>query len=268
VTRKAAPIGAAIALFLVPAGALGAKPPRLTLPLPGAGHVTVAAVSVKVKADRPPGLVRHVRFRAPHAKRLPQSVRVLTATRFRRAKHGGTYSGLVVAINRAAAQTSDSKEPQTFIDLLLGDTPRSRCPGCGFFVPDDDFAGRLCSVCRHTQAFGKAAAAQDADEASAVEPLLLQMLKVDWSATGGGASLDTGHYDDGHAFGWDVKTKKQIADIEHEVIEDILKGDQGNLIPDLEGASGTDLNGNGQIDQPLPGGGQQVTTVVGPPTIL
>ena len=95
-TRKAALTGAAILLLLlVLAGALCAKPPPLTLPLPDAGHVSVAAVSMKVKADRPRGLVRHVRVRALRVKSLPPSVRVLTATRFKRSKHGGTYSAFV-----------------------------------------------------------------------------------------------------------------------------------------------------------------------------
>jgi len=288
VTRKAALIGVAI-LMLLPAAALGArKPARLTLPLPAPGHVTIADVSAKVTADRPAGLVHHIRLRAPHAKRLPPSVRVLTATRFRRSKHGGTYSALVIVVNRATPATAGARSraaEQNFLDILFSGTPKSRCPSCGFDEPDAGFIDGMCSTCHSMHSLMEAITAANADQLvgdAGNLRVLHDRIKLDWTNKGNSDAvfgnpsnhdppdpyLDSGHYEDGHAFGWGLKTKPQIIQAEHSVIDDIIKDDQVNLVPHLEAASGTDLNANGQIDQPTTGGGQQITTVVGPPVVL
>src|ERR1051326_6953804 len=109
---------------VVPA-AQGANRSTLKVALPSPGHVTVAAVSVKVKAGRPAGLARHFRLAVKRLSSLPPSVKVLTAQRFIRQRHGGIYGAAVIVVNRAggtagsASPGARSADRPTFLDILF-----------------------------------------------------------------------------------------------------------------------------------------------------
>jgi hypothetical protein len=76
--------------------------------------------------------------------------------------------------------------------------------------------------------------------------------------------FDTGHYDDGHAFGWGVTTpsdaERAIWHSYSAFVNDQLNG----YIAQLEQDLAADINGDGALGA---GTGQQITTTVGPPTI-
>jgi len=253
-----------------------AKRSTLKVALPSPGHVTVAAVSVKVKAGRPAGLARHFRVGVKRLRSLPPSVRVLTAQRFIRQKHGGIYGVAVLVVNRAGATAGGasagarSADRPTFLDILFEN--QDQCDSCGYRFSEDDLSGGLCRACLLRKAIAQAEAAKNADllPPASLKPVD-DVLKLTFTTHGDSdsvfgdpatgrppdPSLDTGHYDDGHAFGWNIKTKSDVIDAEHQAIEDILEDQPQKLLGDLEVAAGVDLNGSGQ----------QVTTIVGPPVI-
>lgn len=257
-------------------GAQAAKRSTLKLALPSPGHVTVAAVAVKVKAGRPGRLARHFRVAVKRLGSLPPSVKVLTAQRFIRQKHGGIYGAAVIVVNRAGAAAggagagAHSAERPTFLDILFEN--QDQCDSCGYRFSEDDLSGGLCHGCLFARAMAQSAQAKNAD---LLPPPSLKpesdVLKLTFTKHGDtdsifgdpasgkppDPSLDTGHYDDGHAFGWNIKSKSDVIDAEHEAIEDILEGQPRKILDDLELAAGTDLTGSGQ----------QVTTIVGPPVI-
>jgi len=240
---------------------------------------------VKVKAGRPAGLARHFRLAVKRLSSLPPSVKVLTAQRFIRQRHGGVYGAAVIVVNRAGAAAGSaspgarSADRPTFLDILFEN--QDQCDSCGYRFSEDDLSGGLCHACLLRRAIARAAAAQNADllPPPSLKPVD-DVLKLTFTNHGDtdaifgdpasgkppDPSLDSGHYDDGHAFGWNIKTKSDLIEMEHEAINDIIGNTPEKIIADFEVASAVDLNGNGQIDQPG-GSGQQVTTVVGPPVI-
>jgi hypothetical protein len=267
--------------WALPAAAQAAKPPVMNVLLPDPGHVTAAVAAVKVTAGRPKRLVRHVRVGIKRRASLPASVKVLTVQRFIRSKHGGTYVAAVFVVNRAGAAAADAHartaDEPTFLDLLFGSP--SSCSRCGAIGNPDYFDHGMCVDCQLKSLQSAAAQAKNVDLLPTPPKLLVDLFRRDLTDGGDSNSvfgdpskgkppdpnLDTGHYDDGHAFGWNVKTKSEVIQVEHHVVDDIIEGQPQNIVPHLEVASATDLNGNGQIDQP--GSGQQVTTIIGPPVI-
>src|SRR3954466_4124939 len=67
-----------------------AKPPVLRIGLPSAGHVTVAAVKMKVTGKRR-GFPKRLTLKPRGLKALPPSVRVIWARRAVRTKRATTY---------------------------------------------------------------------------------------------------------------------------------------------------------------------------------
>jgi hypothetical protein len=276
-------VALAILAAVAPA-AQAAKRSTLTVALPSPGHVTVAAVSVKVRAGRPAGLARHFRVAAKRLGSLPPSVKVLTAQRFIRQRHGGTYAAAVFVVNRAGGAAGGARAGlrtagrPTFLEVLFEN--EDQCDSCGYRFSEDELSGGICSACQMRRAIARAEAVKNVDLLPAPPKPLADLFKSDFSQHGNtdaifgdpasgkppDPSLDTGHYDDGHAFGWDIKSKADVIKVEHSIIDDIIEDETPKIVSDLEVASAMDLNGNGQIDQPG-GSGQQVTTIVGPPVI-
>jgi hypothetical protein len=59
-------------------------------------------------------------------------------------------------------------------------------------------------------------------------------------------NLDTGHYDDGHAFGWNVKTESQQKDLWLTVITDFTHNKLTQVVDGIENFVHTDLNADGK----------------------
>lgn len=63
--------------------------------------------------------------------------------------------------------------------------------------------------------------------------------------------LDTGHYDDGHAFGWKVNTKAEEQKALESTVNEFLDGTEPELfVPMIEPDLGVDLNGDGVVGSP------------------
>jgi hypothetical protein len=264
-------------VLALPSVSGAAKHPRLSAYLPDPGHVTLQAVELKVTGKPARALPRHVRLGFVKRGSLPPSVRVLTATRaFGRSK-ATVYAALVIVVNKAGAAgaraANDESEEPTLLDMIL-DRRRTPCRHCHQSLTPLEYErkGGMCNCYVRVKRLRQAAAV-NADAATSSRQLgtLTDLFKGDFTEAGdpkpvfNEPSLDTGHYDDGHAFGWNVKKEPEIIKVEIDLVQDLIDGQQQNIVPDLELAGGVDLNGNAQIDQP--GSGQQVTTIIGPPTI-
>lgn len=263
-TRRALLLVAALVIvFAVPASAGAAKRPRFTVVLPTPGHVTIAALDVTLKVDKPRRLARHVRIGFGRGKPLPPSVKVLTAQRFTRTRHGGKYAVLAIVVNRAGAASARMADRRpTFLDLLFEGRNEGPCKNCHAFEYEDtlDSYGGLCPECVVKARRAKEEAERDADAKDVAEiERLIKQVESDFNQA---RDLDTGHYDDGHSFGWGIKTKPEIIKVEHSVIDDLIQNEQQNMVKDVEVAANVDLDGDGKI-----GGGGENNTTLGPPTI-
>jgi len=70
----------------------------------------------------------------------------------------------------------------------------------------------------------------------------------------GDPALDTGHYDDGHAFGWKVRSHADQHDVWRTLATAAFDGQWDGVVVAIETRAGTDLNGDGVVG-PLAGGG-------------
>lgn len=286
--RRILPLAALAALALSAATA-DARTPRITLQLPTAGHMTVAALRMDVTTAHPGKLPRRVSLGARRLGRLPSSVKVLFATRSIRIRGGRRYMAAVFVVRKAnagasaappVAYSAGGHEPD-IVDLIFegGGIGWSVCRGCGKERPvlelDD---GGICDRCfDHERATLQLVATQDADRKKARRlSTLSDLFKRDFTEGGDPArvlggngdppdpTLDTGHYDDGHSFGWGTPPRPTLppADViraQIDLVEDLIDRQPAQLVPDLEVATAVDLNSDGAI-----GVRQQIDTSVGP----
>ncbi|HEX4804998.1 MAG TPA: hypothetical protein VFU94_03775 [Conexibacter sp.] len=253
--RRILPLVAlALALLLATteSASASARRGRLTIPLPKPGHVTVAAFETKAGASAP----RRIRLAAPGARKLPPSVKVLWATRSIRVKGGRRYAGFVLVVRRAdvrAAHAASEEDEPTIFDLIFA-AAAGRCVGCG--------QAETVSM-RNLDLFG---AGQD----KPLEDLFRRDWKDPEAIFGSGRrtpdpTLDTGHYDDGHAFGWGTGRRlalrpPDVRRVDIDLVQDLLDEQQGRIVSDLEVATKVDLSGDGVVGA---GSGQQINTTVG-----
>lgn len=195
-------VGVAVAATALgaPAGAAGRAGPRLKLALPSPGHITIDSTSVTVRRAGRGRLPTRMRLRAVRPRGLPRSVRVLWATRVIPRKRTVTYATLLLAINKARRQATSAQaddEPpdpyELFVFFLNGG------------VDPDEF--KVINKPSHE------AAVNAANVPAARLRDLFDAVRKNWRD--GRISvfdprpqpdvepfIDTGHYDDGHAFGW------------------------------------------------------------------
>lgn len=223
---------------------------RFAIPLPKPGHVTVAAFEAKAaKAPR-------VRLAAPGARKLPSSVKVLWATRSVRTKRARRYAGFVLVIRRAdvrAAHAANEQDAPDIFDLIFA-AAGGRCVDCG--------QAETVSA-RDLDLFG-------ARQAKPLEDLFRQDWKDPEAIFGGDhrrgdPTLDTGHYDDGHSFGWGTGRRPalrppDVQRVDIDLVKDLGLGEPARIVSDLEVATKVDLNGDGAIGA---SSGQQINTTVG-----
>ncbi len=270
------------------AAAARATEPRFQLRLPSPGHVTVAALALTTRAARARRLPRRVWLGAPGARRLPPSVRVLLATRAIKVRGGYRYAAIVLVLRKAeasaaelVARAADDDHGPNMMHLIFGfgGAPWGVCKGChgeGELVNEDRCDS--CEIAKTSQAF-MAAARKDADTASNRQLAPIRdLFRLDWSKDGGTVfedfggppdpTLDTGHYDDGHAFGWGsparpAPSEPEVRQVLIDLVEDVLRNEQRAIVPDVEQVARVDLDGDGTI-----GPRQRIDTRVGPPVIV
>lgn len=238
----------ALALSLATTATASARG-KLTIPLPRPGHVTVAAFETNA------GGARRIRLAARGARKLPSSVKVLWATRAVRVKGGRRYAGFVLVVRRAdvrAARAATGQDEPTIFDLIFA-AVNGRCVDCG-------------------QAETVSAKNLDLFQAGQARPLE-DLFRRDWKdpeAIFGDhrmpdPTLDTGHYDDGHSFGWGAGRRPalrppDVQRVDIDLVKDLGLGEPARIVTDLEVATKVDLNGDGVVGA---GSGQQINTTVG-----
>jgi len=294
-------IGAlAFAVVAAPASARRVShPPQLRLALPAPGHVTLEMVSATVRRPsrglRRSGLLKP---RLPRARSLPLSVRILYLRRTFRTRTAVRSTLLLVAVNRAtpgstprsAALAHPAQVPLVLCFSNRTPTVRAEVTDEAYaylvYGPPDkaQFTYSQCKVSLPQVSLGGVLAVNtDLTSrplaASGRRELTESLLLVDEPSDStvdkalGDPKLDTGHYDDGHSFGWNVKTKAQ----ERAVFDDVLKfiahsNSLSGVVPMLEHDMGADLNGDGAIGAPActgnpPRSGATTCTTVGQPVV-
>jgi hypothetical protein len=248
------------------AGAAQRKRAKLTIAAPTPGHVTIAGARFVVKTQTPKRYPRRVGVGFPKRTKHSGSVRLLWATRSFRKKGSVTYDLMVVAVRKpGAAGARAAYDDPTLIDAFLNWGGQViTCGSCGgihqgTLYKDNEY----CDSCHGHMAIQKANQLYDADHAS---PGKFHTLTDLFAGPAGGnqivfeggaaddkvdPTIDSGHYDDGHSFGWKVVDNSDSLDklLEH-IADNIVAGQQDQLIPTLEVHSGVDLNGDGSTRDP------------------
>lgn len=248
------------------------------LAIPAPGHVAVAAVEVTVKKHgrgAPPtrlSLTMLNRFGLPDSVRLFYARRHITTAPLR-------YELLLLAVNRvsgrSAATARASRTEFNAGSIILGYPTRAAfghtCGTCGKKLPPST----NCKRCWFKRTAIRQVQVVNADTGSATDlGSLVGLLRAGWTNNGDSntvfgnptagtprdRTLDTGYYDDHRAFGWDRASLRDPAPVLHTVADDLLTGQQQQIIPALELLSQADLNGNGVLDSSAaPGGGSPGT---------
>jgi hypothetical protein len=275
--------------------------------LPAPGHVTVETLKVTVTGGGLRRLPARLRLSAGTARSLPPTVRVLWARRTRRARRSTTYALLLVVVNVAPRQSTTraglaANGPPGYGNVLSGSGIANfegladvalffGSPVAADFIREQESIARDAAAAKE---HASAIAAFNADRATSQNAKKIGATLADLFAGAGAGhlefdqpkadkSLDTGHYDDGHAFGWNVRSSRD----EKRVLSDLAaltEGRADQLVADFERDMGADINGDGTIgsaqacpraspsattdrfrSSALPG--RDICTTVGPPVV-
>jgi hypothetical protein len=248
---------AVVVLVLAPA----ADAHEIHVAVPAPGHLSVQVVKFTASA-KTRGLPKRLKLRPQKLRSLPPSVRVMYAQRTIRRKRNTVYELALITVNVAnraasAAQTErdDTVVLNDFWSVLI-------------FLASPDAAvhyqrsGGTSGMTRFQGSYANNAdlltGMQAEDIADALRPVI--------DPNGDGKvdpGLDTGHYDDGHAFGWGIKSNAD----ERKTWAELAKESLDQYILQLEESFKYDIDGDGQIEAPAQGGGQQIDTHVGDPVV-
>jgi hypothetical protein len=275
------------------ADASAARKKTLRIFRPGPGNVTVQVVSVRVTGSHLSRLPKRLGLKFIRPASIPSSVRILTAQRTVRTRKAVRYGLMIVSVERAAPKARAAQRPPDAAEetslLFAGKGQKGRCldnvatfclfmgaPVAADFIVEDDLAYENAQeerLNRKTQAYvmdaiyaNKAAAEKTAQKVGDLFGGLPENGGLTFEKPKGqlDPQIDTGHYDDGHAFGWKINTKAE----EHSAWGDLLRKtvdqDFRDMLAVLETHGGTDLNGNGVIESP----GQTIDTTIGEPQIM
>jgi hypothetical protein len=287
--RSLAPAAASVLLLaVVSAGAVSAdarsraRPvnPAFRLTLPAPGHITVSTIEMKVTGKRHRALPARLRLRPQKLASLPPSVRILYAQRTLRKKRSTTYRVALLAVNvaaRKAVASAPGEEPRGK-DLVNLPRPNTLSmvgtlllfmgsPVAADFMTQDEEKAELE---RHEALILSALTADIADMLPpANAKKVTDEVKSVLDPNGDGVvdpKLETGHYDDGHAFGWSVKTKQD----EKKTWGELFNANLDQYIATLEDGFQYDIDGDGVTEKPapapapVPGGAPTLDTHVGP----
>jgi hypothetical protein len=250
------------------------KPGVYKLAIPAPGHVSVGALEVTVQKHGHGAPPTSLSLTMTNRFGLPDSVRFFYARR-RISTAPLRYELLLLAVNResgkAATQARAAKTEFNAGSIVLQyPTRSSSAHGCG------NCAKRLprstnCKSCWFKRTAIRQVQAVNADVQSASElGPLVALLRAGWTNNGDsntvfgnpstGAprdrTVDSGYYDDHRAFGWDRASLRDPKPVLKTVVDDLLTGQQTQIVPALELLAQADLNGNGVLDSSTaPGGG-------------
>lgn len=264
-----------IAAVAMPAGegqgAVRKQRSALRLPLPAPGHISLLYLERKVSPVR--GRVpARLRLRPQRLRSLPPTVRVLYGQRRIKRGRSTTYRLVLVAVNVASARASAAQDAREPGDGSLFASPKGN--KLTFYAELLLFFGSPVAadfVERHggidygpDELYKASTTVVGAGNADQLEPSTLADLidglgkVVDPNGDGKpDPNLDTGHYDDGHAFGWS-QTKAQ-----QKTLAELTKANFDDYVGVIEQNLNEDVNGDGAVG----GGGTQIDTQVGQPVI-
>jgi hypothetical protein len=245
----------AFALAVAPA----ADARKLTVHVPAPGHISVQVVKLTVKGKQR-GLPKRLKLRPQKLGSLPPSVRVLYAQRTIRRKRSTVYSLALLTVNvakpGAAKATQEPVQINDFFTFLI-------------FLASPDAAVQFQKSggvrgdpsMKMTEDSWGAFNADLIKEAKGLTDAL--GLVIDPNGDGKiDPGLDTGHYDDGHAFGWGIKTNAD----EKKTWGELVKQSLDQYIAALEEGFQYDVDGDGAVEKPAPPG-QHIDTQVGAPVV-
>jgi hypothetical protein len=245
------------ALALAPA-ADAAQSIHIGVPAPG--HISLNVVKVTVKGKHR-GMPKRLKLRPQKLKALPSSVRVMYVRRTIHRKRSTTYWLTLLTVNVATPAATSAQTPVQINDGLT----------FLIFLGSPDAAAKY----QHREEVAPPATidqwgANNADRFNPGElTALMSGLRATVDYDGDGKpdeDLDTGHYDDGHAFGWNIKSKAD----EKKTWGELVKESVDEYIAQLEDSFRYDVDGDGTIEKAPSGGGgggQQIDTQVGGPVI-
>jgi hypothetical protein len=262
------------------------------LAIPAPGHVSVAAVEVTVRKHGRGAPPSRVLLDMSNRFGLPEEVRFFYVRR-RISTAPLRYELLLVAVNRATGSSSASaskakakakakhhrravrarsaKVQYNAGSILLGYPTRAAfghtCGSCGAKLPKST----NCKTCWFRKTTVKQIQVVNADTADPTQlGSLVALLRAAWTTNGDSnlvfgnpaagtprdPSLNGGEFDDHRAFGWTPASLRDPGPLMHTVVDDLLTGQQQQIIPALELIGQADLNGNGVLDSSTaPGGG-------------
>jgi hypothetical protein len=233
---------AAVATLALPAGAGAVAKPRLELLLPARGHVTIDLTTTMVRRSpsaRPPKL----RLRAQRPRALPKSVRVLWATRMIPRRRTVTYATLLLAINKASRIAHAAQDGDTDLERFL------------FFLSGGVDPGEHRIVNRsHHQAVVNAGNAPRRVLTDLFEGVKNSFPAAEYPLFGAAAppevdrNIDTGHYDDGHAFGWKPGRQDDTWNALTRSLS--TRADMDDVVAQIESNLGVDIDADGDRGAP------------------
>ncbi len=263
------------------------KPAVYTLAIPSPGHVSGAAVEVTVRKHGRGAPPTRLSLTMPGRFGLPDSVRFFFARR-RISTAPLRYELSLLAVNRQSGRSSSSSAKQTrktkkrrrartsrtqfnagSLVLQYPTRPSSShtCGNCARRLP----VRTNCKKCWFKRTVIRQAQAVNADVQSASElASLVSLLRGGFTNNGDTNSVfgnpstgtprdrtvDAGYYDDHRAFGWERASLRDPKPVMKTVVDDLLAGQQSQIVPALELIAQADLNGNGVLDGATsPGGG-------------
>ncbi|HEY1594135.1 MAG TPA: hypothetical protein VGF74_01965 [Thermoleophilaceae bacterium] len=262
------------------------------LAIPAPGHVSVAAVEVKVLKHGRGAPPSRVLLDLPNRFGLPEEVRFFYVRR-RISTAPLRYELLLVAVNRATGRSSSAsasaarakatrrvsaRAAKVQFDagsILLGFPSRAAfghtCGSCGAKLPKST----NCKSCWFKRTTVQQIQVVNADTASVAQlGSLVGLLRAGWTTNGDSnlvfgnptagtprdPTLNGGEFDDHRAFGWAPASLRDPGPLMHTVVDDLLTAQPQQIIPALELIGQADLNGNGVLDSAAtPGGGSPGT---------
>lgn len=258
----------ATALAALAPGASGATSFRLRLP--GPGQMTVAVAQVRYAGQAPRSLKPRLKNRA----RLGHSYSGIYAV-FRKQRGRVTALTFVTLLlhrdgaraparvsRDAGASARDEVDPLTIAILLAG------MHSDGYYEEEaEEPAGHGPDLFATVQRLGEEAPIRQPKKMRK----LLEYGNVDEPEAGrpgdlGDSLLDTGHYDDGHSFGWHTAGIKQaVGDWVH--LSRSADAAYAELVEKIERRLQEDVDGDGAVGGPSGKPGGTIETEVGPPVI-
>jgi hypothetical protein len=222
------------------------KPPTLKSKLPAPGHITVELDRFTHQLGRGQRAPKKFTVRPKKPKSLPASVRVIWASRVIETRKSVTLSILQVAINaakpatpaRIAAKQTETPALELYIQEIWTKTESER-------IGASDYTSHV-----HVQGWkAEQLGVENADLATPTEiHPLFQGIQDDYTDKKTlrtlfeeSPPLDTGHYDDGHAFGWkSTGTREAFKDVtgatlQTESFKRIVLPLEDDLVVDIDG---------------------------------